>query len=139
MLLENKKIVYIEDDQRNRKMVEMILAADGAKVYCERWGVPAMAIDTIIGYWPIDLILLDLMFTKGYNGYDVFTEIRRMPLLADVPVVMISAADAEVEMPKARQLGFTSYIPKPIDADTFAEQISTVLNGQNIWQTVEFN
>lgn len=137
MLLEGKRIVYIEDDSRNRQLVEMILSGEGAKVWCERWGLPALALTTVIGHAPLDLILLDLMFSNGYSGYDIYAELRKHFALDDVPVVMISAADAAVEAPKARRLGLASYISKPIDADHFASQIRGILEGQPIWQVVE--
>ncbi len=134
MLLDGKRLVYIEDDPRNRQLVEMILTGEGAKVWFDRWGAPALALSAVIGHIPLDMILLDLMFANGYSGYDVYAELRKQIVLDKVPVVMISAADAAVEMPKARQLGLSSYIVKPIDADHFAHQIKSVLEGQPIWQ-----
>jgi response regulator of citrate/malate metabolism len=50
---------------------------------------------------------------------------------------MISAADAAIEMPRARQLGLSSYLAKPIDADQFASQLLTIMDGQSLWQTSE--
>ena len=134
MLLDGKRIVYVEDDARNRQLVEMILTGEGAKVWFDRWGAPALALSAVIGHMPLDMILLDLMFANGYSGYDVYTELRKQYTLDKVPVVMISAADDSIEMPKARQLGLTSYIVKPIDADHFAYQIKSILEGQPIWQ-----
>ena len=134
MLLDGKRIVYVEDDSRNRQLVEMILTGEGAKVWLDRWGAPALALSAVIGHMPLDMILLDLMFANGYSGYDIYAELRKQYTLDKVPVVMISAADASIEMPKARQLGLDSYIVKPIDADHFAHQIKSILEGQPIWQ-----
>ena len=134
MLLDGKRIVYVEDDSRNRQLVEMILTGEGAKVWLDRWGAPALALSAVIGHMPLDMILLDLMFANGYSGYDIYAELRKQYTLDKVPIVMISAADASIEMPKARQLGLDSYIVKPIDADHFAHQIKSILEGQPIWQ-----
>jgi len=134
MLLDGKRIVYVEDDSRNRQLVEMILTGEGAKVWLDRWGAPALALSAVIGHMPLDMILLDLMFANGYSGYDIYAELRKQYTLDKVPVVMISAADASIEMPKARLLGLDSYIVKPIDADHFAHQIKSILEGQPIWQ-----
>jgi DNA-binding response OmpR family regulator len=133
MLLKDKRIVYIEDDLRNRKLVEMLVTEEGATIWFERWGVPSTALATVIAYWPIDLILLDLMFTHGYSGYDIYSMLRHQALLSKVPIVMVSAADAEVEMFKARQLGLTGYIAKPIDSDLFAQQLKDIMDGQAVW------
>lgn len=137
MLLDGKRIIYIEDDPRNRQLIDMILTGEGAQVWFETWGIPGLALTTVLAHWPVDLILLDLMFPKGFNGYDIYLELRKHPTLRLVPVVMISAADAAVEMPRARQLGLASYLAKPIDADRFASQLKTILDGQPIWQVIE--
>jgi CheY-like chemotaxis protein len=133
MLLKDKRIVYVEDDMRNRKLVEILVTAEGATIWFERWGIPATALATVMGYWPLDLILLDLMLPHGYSGYDIYAMLRRQPLLDTVPIVMLSAADATAEMPKARQMGFSSYITKPIDSDQFAQQLKTIIDGQPVW------
>lgn len=133
MLLKNKRIVYIEDDVRNRKLVDMLVTAEGATIWFERWGIPGTALATVLGYFPVDLILLDLMFPHGYSGYDIYTILRKQVVLNNVPIVMLSAADGTTEMPKARQIGLSSYIAKPIDSDLFAQQLKDILDGQSIW------
>jgi CheY-like chemotaxis protein len=133
MLLKDKRIVYIEDDLQNRKLVEMLVTTAGATIWFERWGSPPTALATVLGYLPLDLILLDLMFHTGYTGYDIYTLLHRQPLIEGVPIIMISAADAMTEMPKARKLGLASYIAKPIDSDQFAQQLRSILDGQAIW------
>lgn len=133
MLLKDKRIVYIEDDIRNRKLVEMLVTAEGGTIWFERWGIPSTALATVVGYWPLDLVLLDLMFTHGYTGYDIYAMLRRQPLLNSVPIVIVSAADAMVEIPKARHLGLTSYIAKPIDSDIFVQQLKAIMDGQAVW------
>ena len=136
MILNGKRIIYIEDDLRNRIMVQTLLEAEGAKTMFERWGTPGTALSVIAGYLPVDLILLDLMLGYGYSGYDILHAIRQQPMFQGIPVVMISAADASVEMPKARDLGVASYLSKPIDAPLFAHQIADILAGTSIWETL---
>ncbi|MBN1430308.1 MAG: response regulator [Anaerolineae bacterium] len=133
MLLKNKRIVYIEDDLRNRKLVELLVTAEGADIWFERWGTPGTALAIVMGYQPLDLILLDLMFTRGYDGYDIYAALRKQSEFDSVPIVMVSAADAAVEIPKARRLGLTSYIAKPIDSDLFAQQLKDIMDGHAIW------
>lgn len=135
MLLTGKRIVYIEDDMRNRTLVDMILSAEGARLWLERWGLPGTALTTVIGHLPLDMILLDMMFPNGFTGYDIFNELRKLPELDDVPIVMVSAADASVEMPRAKAAGLTAYIPKPIDAEVFPAQLKAIMEGDSIWMT----
>ncbi len=133
MLLQGRRILYIEDDPRNRRLVELLLGAAGAQVRVERWGVPAMALSAVAEHLPLDLILLDLMFSSGFSGYDVFRTLRQQAGLDTVPIVMVSAAEAGLEMPRARQAGLSGYVAKPIDALLFPQQVLDAIKGQPVW------
>ncbi|NET74009.1 MAG: response regulator [Sphaerospermopsis sp. SIO1G2] len=83
---------------------------------------------------PLDLILLDLMLAHGVSGYDVYDAIKEVPALKDVPVVCVSAADPNIEIPKAKTKGFNGYIAKPIRQRTFVTQLEAILSGdQTVW------
>ena len=132
MLLENRRIFYIEDDLNNRAVVQTILERNGAKFAFERWG-DANSLTKLEAFMPVDLILLDLMLPNHVSGYDVYEAIRADSGLRDVPVVIISAADPSIEMPKARRKGIQGYISKPIDVLTFPRLIAHFFEGQSIW------
>lgn len=132
MKLANTRIFYIEDDLKNRAIVQMLLEQAGAVVGFERWG-RTETLNKLAAFQPIDLILLDLMFPNGISGYDIFRMIRQQSEFAHVPVVAISAADPGIEMVRAHDLGFSGYISKPIDLRQFAEQISLCLQGEPVW------
>lgn len=133
MLLHNKRMLYVEDDQRNRKLVEMLLTAEGAEVFFERWGIPSLSMAVVLNHLPLDLILLDLMFPHGYSGYDIFAFLRKQPMLDSVPIIIVSAADPQVEMIRARELGLSGYIGKPLDSYLFAQQVKDIIEGKPVW------
>jgi len=61
-----------------------------------------------------DLILLDLnMPRKG--GREVLAELKADPVLADIPVAIVTGNDEEGQILKAYNLGVSCYITKPID------------------------
>jgi DNA-binding response OmpR family regulator len=62
----------------------------------------------------IDLILLDLAFPRGLSGYDIYDDIQAIQELKAIPIVVVTAADLSVEMPKARQKGLNGFISKPL-------------------------
>jgi two-component system, cell cycle response regulator DivK len=131
-ILKDKRIFYIEDDPKNRAIVQTILEAAGARMEFEKWGFQEVALPKLRAY-RADLILLDLMFPMGISGYDIFDAIRHNMILSHLPVVAVSAADASVEIPKARSKGFAGFIGKPIDIRLFPHQIASVLNGETVW------
>jgi CheY-like chemotaxis protein len=129
-MLKDKHIFIIEDNLANRAVMLTMLQREGAKTSFDQWGTNA--VERMRGAGKIDLILMDLMLPRGLTGYDIFDQIKSTEL-AGIPVVIVSASDANVEMKKARQLGFSGYIGKPINPKTFAAHIANVLAGQEVW------
>lgn len=132
MILKDKRIFYIEDDINNRAVVQTILEQNGAKFAFERWG-GSQALTRLSEFMPVDLVLLDLMFPRGVSGYDIYDAIRQEIRFATIPVVIVSAADPSIEMPKARRKGLDGYISKPIDVFAFPRLLAKFFAGQSIW------
>jgi CheY-like chemotaxis protein len=65
-----------------------------------------------------DVILLDLNLPR-HDGVALLTRLRRSPVCADVPVVVVTSSRADTDRDKAFQLGATKYFEKPIDYDDF--------------------
>lgn len=77
-----------------------------------------------------DVVFLDLEM-PGLNGYEVLSLLKGMPQFQQVPVVAYTVHLAEVN--NARQLGFHSFIGKPLDIDTFPAYFNRILNGEPVW------
>lgn len=132
MLLEGKRIFIVEDNLANRAIEQMILERNGAETAIERYGTDT--IDKLQAFAPVDIIVMDLMLPNGVSGFDVADQIRReMPDLKAVPIVAVSASDPAESMPMARAKGFAGFISKPIDFDSFPQQIARLLDGEHIW------
>ncbi len=131
MLLQNKRVLVIEDDITNIAVMSVILKQYGALVTFERWG--AIRRETLTRFLPLDVILLDLMFPHNVSGYQVFDAIRSIPELSGVPIVAVTAADPDIEMPKARERGFSGFISKPVRLSTFGQHIAQILDGEQVW------
>ena len=129
--LQDKHIFIVEDNAANAGIMMTTLQMAGAFTRFDRWGR-----DTIIRIKSdkhVDLILMDLMLPNGLTGYDVYDELQKEPELSDIPVVIVSASDANIEMNKARQKGFAGYICKPISFATFPRIIAAILKGEEFW------
>jgi two-component system, cell cycle response regulator DivK len=134
MVLKDKRILLFEDDITNQAVMTMLLRQHGGLVLFERWGCQSP--EFLKRYLPVDVILLDLMFPRQVTGYQVFDVLRSMPEFNATPVIAVTAADPDVEMPKVRALGFAGYISKPVHFNDFAKQIAQVLAGEQIWAPV---
>jgi len=65
-----------------------------------------------------DLILLDLNL-PGKNGFEVLTEIRDLPGVGQVPVVILTSSKADRDILKSYKLRANCFISKPVDVDEF--------------------
>lgn len=131
-LLKNRRIFYIEDDVKNRLVVQTILENVGARLDFERWGFIEIAIPKLKAFNP-EIILLDLMFPLKHTGYDVYDAIRKLPEFSKIPIVAVSASDPGIEVPKAKAHGFAGYIAKPLNLQKFPLQIAHILAGNALW------
>jgi CheY-like chemotaxis protein len=131
-LLQDKRIFLVEDNLGNRAIMQMILEQQGAKIAFERWGTETIA--RLKNFEPVDLILLDLMFPNNITGYDVFENIRQHQEFRHVPIVAVSAGEPAVAIPKTQAMGFSGFIPKPIDMDKFPRQVAAILRNEPVWE-----
>ena len=120
----SKKILYIEDNPANMRLVEDIIKKhtpfeflssvngnDGIKMAIEQ---------------KPDLILLDLNL-PDISGLDVFEKIRKNTGLKSTPVVAVSANAMQHDVDKALELGFLDYVKKPIDVFALKNMLNKIL------------
>ncbi len=117
------KILYIDDAPASRRLVQRLLFA-----HYEFFEAPdgLTGIDKAVEVQP-DLILVDLNLPQ-FTGYEVAARVKS--LLPGVPVVALTADMAEHVREHALASGCDGYIAKPIDADTFVDQLAHFLGGQ---------
>ncbi len=130
MLLSGRRIFIVEDNAGNLAIATVHLRTQGASVFYERWGYETP--NVISRFLPIHLILMDLMFPNNVSGFDVFDQIKKLPALAHIPVIVVSAADPDEAMPIAREKGFAGFISKPISA-SITRYVHLALQGKPVW------
>lgn len=115
----NRKILYIEDNEQNLYLVTFILEKHGYEVHAARDGQEG--IDSAAKVLP-DLILLDIQLPH-MDGYAVAHQLRRNQELAGVPIVAVTSYAMAGDRDKALAAGCNGYIEKPINPDTFMDQV----------------
>jgi CheY-like chemotaxis protein len=73
-----------------------------------------------------DLILLDIQLPE-MDGYAVATSLKTNPLLAKVPIVAVTSYAMAGDKERILAAGCNGYIEKPINPETFIEQLSIFL------------
>ncbi len=79
-----------------------------------------------------DIILLDLKIPKK-DGKEVLSEIKNDPDLKRIPVIIVTASDAEKDVLESYNLYANCYIIKPVGLDRFRAVMESI---ENFWFTV---
>ena len=118
------KILLVEDDVSISEMVKNYLLQDGYEVVCAYDGEEALQ---KFKEQSFDLILLDIMLPK-LDGIEYLKIVRQQSIL---PVVVLSAKDADVD--KAIGLGFGAddYISKPFSMIELSARVKAALRRAN--------
>ncbi len=120
-----RTILVIEDNEQNLYLVRFILEKHGYEVSAARDG--REGVECAVRLLP-DLILLDIQL-PGMDGYAVARRLRENPRLASVPIIAVTSYAMAGDREKALGAGCTGYIEKPINPDTFMQQIVEHLGG----------
>jgi CheY-like chemotaxis protein len=122
------KILYIEDNEQNMYLVTFLLEKNGFTVCSAMDGQEG--IDKAAAERP-DLILLDIQLPK-MDGHTVARNLRKNPDLAATPIVAVTSYAMAGDRDKAIAAGCNGYIEKPINPDTFIQQVEQHLLPQGV-------
>ena len=121
---KNKTICIIEDNSPNRKLFSMLIKKSGYNV--ADFGTAKDSLDWLSTN-SVDLILLDILL-PDMNGPDVLVNIRKMEHLKETKVVAITGFTSAYDKEKFLTLGFDGFLAKPINTNTFIDEIEGYLN-----------
>lgn len=117
------RILLVEDNPMNRRVVQFLLKAEGYSVIeaSDGQGALEMLQDVVP-----DLILMDLQL-PGLDGFSATRMIKSNPATRDIPVVALTAYAMSGDAERAREAGCDGYITKPIDPDEFPGLVARYL------------
>ncbi|MGF1542298.1 MAG: response regulator [Pleurocapsa sp.] len=104
-------IVCIDDSKQVCQTMKSVLTQANYDFYDITEAI--QAVPTLISKKP-DLIFLDIGMPI-MNGYEVCTQIKRVSQLKDIPLVMLTGKDGILDRMRAKVVGATAFMSKPID------------------------
>lgn len=104
-------ITFVDDSEQSRQIMKNIVTKGGYDFI--GIGDSVQAITMLLEKQP-QLIFLDLMM-PNVNGYELCSQIRKISALKEVPVVIVTGNDGIVDRMRAKVVGATNFISKPID------------------------
>nr|WP_054757346.1 response regulator YycF [Liquorilactobacillus satsumensis] len=118
-----KKILVVDDEKPISDIVKFNLTKEGFDVYTAYDGQEAL--DQVEEVVP-DLILLDIMLPK-IDGLEVAREVRKK---YDMPIIMVTAKDAEIDKVLGLELGADDYVTKPFSNRELVARVKANLRRQ---------
>jgi two-component system, OmpR family, alkaline phosphatase synthesis response regulator PhoP len=137
-MTQKKNLLLIEDEEDIAALIKLQADISGYKLHVET--------DGINGYRAIerekpDLVILDLML-PGMNGLDICRKMKHNPDTKNIPVVVLSAKNEELDMVLGLELGADDYVPKPFSPKVLFSRIKAVLRRgkepQKLAKTITF-
>jgi PAS domain S-box-containing protein len=119
-------VLVVDDDENAREYISYVLRRERLNIVQARGGEEALA--QIRKQRP-SLVTLDVMMPK-MSGYDVLEVLRDDPMLADIPVVILSVLTDRDSRDRAMQRGASAYLVKPVDANLLVASVRRLLNEQ---------
>ncbi len=113
------KILVIEDNVQNMYLMHFLLESNGYSVLEALNGQDGirMAHEEKPG-----IILLDIQL-PGMDGYEIAKIIRSSPEIRDIPIIAVTSYAMAGDRERILAAGATDYIEKPINPETFIDQI----------------
>jgi two-component system cell cycle response regulator DivK len=104
-----KTILYVEDNEYNRKIVRQLLAKTSYRLKEANDGEEGVASALAS---PPDLVLMDIQLPK-LSGLDATRRLRADPRTASVPIIVVTSFALSGDEQKATAAGATAYLAKP--------------------------
>jgi chemotaxis family two-component system response regulator PixG len=110
-------IAYIDDSKRECDLMNQIVTRAGYQFVGLQDSVQAL---TLLLERRPNLIFLDLVMPVA-GGYEICAQLRRVSLFKETPIVILTNNDGIIDRVRAKAVGCTEFISKPIEADKVLE------------------
>lgn len=117
--MKQLKVLIVDDEEAIRKLIAIILSADGMLTYQADSGKQALE---MLSKYQFDLVLLDVSL-GDMTGYDIAEEIRKKDL--QLPTLFLSGMTDEAAIIKGLEIGADSYLTKPFSPSMLSAQVKS--------------
>jgi CheY-like chemotaxis protein len=120
------KVLVVEDNQANQRLMSMLLNSMGHEVVCATTGEEGWSRAQAVDY---DLVLLD-MYLPGLDGFELCKRIKAASG-GRTRVVAVTALAMPGDRKKVMESGCDGYFSKPISLSDFRSRVQDILQGHS--------
>ena len=126
--LQRLRVLAVDDNPVNRKIIREMLAAEGAAVETAESGSQAMELlrQADEQGQAFQLAIVDAQM-PGMDGFALADRILHEPGIRPPVIMMLSSADLSHEVPLCRQLGISCHVTKPVSRKALRESVVRAL------------
>ena len=125
--MSGKNILLVEDNEVNRRLAGFLLRSQGYEV---REATTALAAFEMLDKERPDLIVMDIQL-PGIDGLEATRKLKEQPATADIPVIAVTSYAMKGDREKALAAGCSGYVTKPIDKNTFIQEVAAHLGSKS--------
>jgi len=122
----SRTVLVIEDNDQNLYLTRFLLEVRGYHVVAARDGPEGLQKARELSP---DLILLDIQLPT-MDGYAVARGLRQLDQVGRVPIIAVTSYAMVGDREKSLEAGCTGYLEKPINPETFVDEIERIAQEQ---------
>jgi len=129
------KALVVDDDASSRITIEAMLSSENYELHFAENGAQALSMAAELRP---DIILLDVMM-PGMSGFEVCKRFRSMPILAEVPIVLVTALDDQESRMAGMKAGADDFVTKPFDSHELRLRVQNMTRLNRYMQQTLYN
>lgn len=125
--LQGRRLLVVDDKQDSVDMMRILLEIEGATVTAVLGGIEALHAAEKTKF---DLLISDISMPE-MDGYELLRHLRKRESFSDTPAIALTGYGREEDAHRAREVGFTTHLTKPLDFDVFMQVVIAALPHRN--------
>jgi two-component system alkaline phosphatase synthesis response regulator PhoP len=121
--MAGETILIVDDEPNIVDLARLYLEQEGFRAESAADGATALE---VIAHQPPAVLILDLML-PGVDGWEVCRRVRSGPGAPDLPIIMLTARDADVDKIVGLELGADDYVTKPFNPRELVARVKALL------------
>ena len=123
-LMHGFKVLAVDDEATNLRVLKSLLSGDGYEVLTASSGLEA--IEIIKDHHDLDLVLMDVMMPR-MSGYEACRKIRKDYSLYDLPLLILTVRNTPEDIAAGFEAGANDFVIKPFGAKELRARVATLL------------